>query len=460
MADTFDVIVIGAGPGGYPTAIRAAQLGLKTVCIEKEKLGGVCLNWGCVPSKALLKTAELANKIRHADEFGLSVPGFEIDFAAVVKRSRKVAQKFEKGVAYLFKKYGVNRIAGTAKLTGPGTVEVTTAEGKRTLTAKHVVVATGAGAKTFPGIEADGNRVVTYREAIVSEDQPESVTILGSGAIGIEFAYFYNAMGTKVTVVEGLPEIVPREDAEIGGELRKALQKQGIAFELGRFVDTVKAGPDGVVTTLKDGTALKAKSCLIALGIQPNTKGIGLEEAGVKVDRGFVVIDDYGRTNVPGVYAVGDCTTKGGLAHTATAQGHVLAELIAGHHPVAVRYDAIPSCTYCQPQIASVGMTEEAAKKAGKAFKVGRFPFSANGKAYGAGTPDGFVKVLVDEKYGEILGAHIIGADATEMIAEYTLARTSELTADEILHTVHAHPTAAEVMLEAVANAQGVSVHI
>ncbi|MEZ4323470.1 MAG: dihydrolipoyl dehydrogenase [Myxococcota bacterium] len=460
MADSFDVLVIGAGPGGYPTAIRAAQLGLKTACIEKEKLGGVCLNWGCVPSKALLKTAELAHKIRHADDFGLSVSGLEIDFAKVVQRSRKVAQKFEKGVAYLFKKYGVNRISGTARITGPNTVEVVSSEGNRTITAKHIVVATGAGAKVFPGIEPDGNRVVTYREAIVSEDQPESVTILGSGAIGIEFAYFYNAMGTKVTVVEGLDEIVPREDRELGTELRKALQKQGVVFELGRFVDTVTTDAEGVLTKLKDGTELRAKSCLVALGIAPNTAGIGLESVGVTLDRGFIAIDAYGRTNVAGVYAVGDCTTRGGLAHTATAQGHVLAELIAGHHPAAVRYDAIPSCTYCQPQIASVGRTEEQLKKDGTAYKVGRFPFSANGKAYGAGTPDGFVKVLIDPKYGEILGAHIIGADATEMIAELTLARTTEMTADEVLHTVHAHPTAAEVLLEAVANAQGVSVHI
>ncbi|MCB9672738.1 MAG: dihydrolipoyl dehydrogenase [Alphaproteobacteria bacterium] len=460
MSDSFDVVVIGAGPGGYPTAIRAAQLGLSVACVEKEKVGGVCLNWGCVPSKALLKTAELANKIRHADAFGITVGEPSIDYAAVVKRSQGVADRFGKGVAGLFKKYGVASIAGTAELVDAGTVKVTSSEGERTLTAKHVVVATGARARVFPGIEPDGERIVTYREAIVSHDQPKSVTVLGSGAIGIEFAYFWNAMGTEVTVVEGLPEIVPREDVDLGRELRKQLGKQGIRFELGRFVKTVERAGDRVKTTLQDGTVLEADLCLVALGIAPNTEGIGLDRVGVALDRGFVVIDAYGRTNVPGVYAVGDVTTRGGLAHTATAQGHVLAELLAGHHPVAVRYDAIPSCTYCQPQVASVGLTEEAARKAGHDVKIGRFPFIANAKSYGAGTPEGFVKVVIDAKHGEILGAHIIGADATEMIAEYTVARTNELTTDEILHTVHAHPTAAEVMLEAVAQGLGVSVHI
>lgn len=460
MSDRFDVLVIGAGPGGYPTAIRAAQLGLKTASIEKEKLGGVCLNWGCVPSKALLKTAELVHKIGHAKDFGIAVSSPEVNFPSVVQRSRKVAAKFEKGVAYLFKKYGVNRITGTATITGPNTVTVESTEGTQTYTADHIVIATGAGPRSFPGIEPDGDRVVTYREAIVSEDKPERITILGSGAIGIEFAYFYNAMGVEVTVVEGLETIVPREDPEIGAALLKALKKQGIRFELGRFVDTVKADDGSVTTTLKDGTQLSADRCLVALGITPHTTGIGLESIGVQLDRGFIAIDDFGRTSVSGVYAVGDCTTRGGLAHTATAQGHVLAELIAGHHPVAVPYDAIPSCTYCQPQVASVGLTEPEARKAGIEFKIGRFPFSANAKSFGAGTPDGFVKVLIGSPFGEVVGAHIIGADATEMIAEYTLARTAELTSDELLHTVHAHPTAAEVMFEAVAAAEEVSVHI
>lgn len=460
MSDSFDVVVVGAGPGGYPTAIRAAQLGLKVACVEKEKLGGVCLNWGCIPSKALLKTAELANKARHAEDFGLRIPTVEVDFPAVVQRSRKVAEKFERGVGGLFKKYKVTHITGTAKLLAADQVQVTSADGTRTLTAKHVVLATGARAKVFPGMEVDGVRVQTYREAIVDEVLAKRITLLGSGAIGIEFAYFFKSMGSDVTVIEGLDEIVPREDREIGKELRKQLTKLGVRFELGRFAQSVKVVGDEVVTTLKDGTEIRADRAIVALGITPNVEDLGLEQLGVALDKGFVAIDPFGRTNVAGLYAVGDLTTRGGLAHTATAQGHVLAELIAGQHPHPVPYASIPSCTYCQPQVASVGLTEEAVKASGQAYKVGRFPFSANGKSYGAGTPDGFVKVILDAKYGEILGAHIVGADATEMIAEYTVAKTGELTAEDILHTVHAHPTAAEVMLEAVAQALGVSVHL
>ena len=456
----YDLVVIGAGPGGYPTAIRAAQLGLKVACVEKEKLGGVCLNWGCIPSKALIKSAELANKVRHAEDFGLKVGGLEVDYPAVIKRSRKVSKKFEKGVGFLFKKYGVTRISGTATLQSPTTVHVASADGEQMLVAKNVVVATGAHARSFPGIEPDGVRVLTYREAIVGTEMPKSVTVLGSGAIGVEFAYFWNAMGVEVTVVEGLGEIVPREDPEAAAVLRKALGKQGISFELGRFVKSVVNNGDDCTITLTDDTVLTSELCLVALGIAPNTTGLGLEEAGVRLDRGFVDIDDAGRTGVPGLWAIGDCTTKGGLAHTATAQGHVAAELIAGHHAIPVDYSRIPSCTYCQPQIASVGLTEAQATAAGKSFKVGSFPFQVNGRAVGSGQPEGFVKVLIDNEYGEILGAHIVGGEATEMIAEFTLAMSSESTADVLLNTVHAHPTASEVMYEAVANALGVSVHM
>lgn len=455
MAD-YDVIVIGAGPGGYPAAIRASQLGLKTACVEKEKLGGVCLNWGCIPSKALLKTAELAQKIRHASDFGLHVPGLDIDFAAVIERSRKVAQRHERGVGGLFKKYGVTSIMGEAKLVGPGKVQV----GADTHTAKHVIVATGARAKVFPGIELDGERVLTYREAIVRTDPPSVVTVLGAGAIGLEFAYFWNAMGAKVTVIEGLPEILPREDAEVAKEARKHLEKAGIVFRLGTFVETANRKGDGTVVVLKDGTTFEADLTLVALGIAPNTSGLGLEEVGVTLDRGVVPVDASMRTNVPGIYAVGDITPFGGLAHTATRQGELCVERIAGHHPPDIDYSSIPSCTYCQPQVASIGLTEAAAKKAGVAYKIGKFPFLANGKAQGAGEPEGFVKVLLGEKHGEIVGAHIVGYEATEMIAEFGLARTSELTADEILNTVHAHPTFAEAMYEAVAQALGRTVHI
>ncbi len=455
----YDVIVIGAGPGGYPAAIRAAQLGFKTLCIEREKLGGVCLNWGCIPSKALLKSAELANKIRHASDFGLKVPSLEVDFPAVVGRSRKVAERHERGVAGLFKKYGVTTLFGEAKLVaGQGAPAVVV--GDRTLQAKHVILATGARAKVFPGITVDGERVVTYREAIVRTEQPRKVTVLGAGAIGLEFAYFWSAMGAEVTVVEGLPEILPREDVDVAREARKQLEKVGLTFRLGTFVKTAERVGDGAKVTLVDGTVFESDLVLVALGIVPNSENLGLEALGVTLERGFVPVDDTYRTNVPGLFAVGDLTPRGGLAHTATRQAELCVEQLAGHHPPKLRAEDIPSATYCQPQVASVGLTEAQAKAAGIEVKIGKFPFLANGKAQGAGTPEGFVKVLLGAKHGEIVGAHIVGADATEMIAEFVLARANELTADEILHAVHAHPTCSEVMFEAVAQALGRTVHL
>lgn len=462
MARTFDLVVIGAGPGGYPAAIRGSQLGLSTACIERDLVGGVCLNWGCIPSKALLKTAELAHKIRGADDWGLSTGELSIDFEKVVGRSRKVSKRFNRGVAGLFKKYGVTSIKGNAVLTGPNTVQVTHADGEvETLEAKHIVVATGARARTFPGIEPDGERIMTYREAIVSTERPASIVILGAGAIGMEFAYFLNAMGTRVTVVEGQDEILPIEDPECGAEVRKALSKKGIQFELGTLVDKVEREGDEVVVHLKGGKTLRAERCLIALGVSPNTEGIGLDDVGVKTERGFIAVDNSYRTNVDGIFAVGDvCNLGPALAHTATAQAHVCVERIAGHDAPDVDYDTMPSCTYCMPQVASVGLTEAAAKKKGLRFKVGKFPFMANGKAQGAGYPEGFVKVLIDEEYGEILGAHIVGSDATEMIADFAMARSAEATAELFVHTVHAHPTNGEAMMEAVANALGISVHI
>jgi dihydrolipoamide dehydrogenase len=455
MAD-YDVLVIGAGPGGYPAAIRAAQLGLKTACVEKEKLGGVCLNWGCIPSKALLKTAELAAKIRKSDEWGLSVPGLEVDFGAVIGRSRKVAKRHERGVAGLFKKYGVTSLSGTAKLLGDGKVDI---DGE-VVTADHIVVATGARARTFPGIEADGERILTYREAIVRDEPVSAVTVLGAGAIGLEFAYFWHHMGAEVTVIEGTDEILPREDPECAAAARKGLAKAGIRFELGTFVDKVERQGEGTRVTLKDGRTLDADITLIALGISPNTEGLGLEDAGVTLDRGFVPVDADLRTNVKGVYAVGDITPQGGLAHTATRQGEVCVERIAGHRVPDIDYSNVPSCTYCQPQVASVGLTEAQATEQGIAYKVGTFPFLANGKAQGAMAADGFVKVLLGEPHGEIVGAHIVGAEATELIGELALARSSECTADEVLYTIHAHPTFGEAVFEAVAEAYGQTVHI
>lgn len=458
----FDVVVIGAGPGGYPAAIRAAQLGLSTACVEKEKLGGVCLNWGCIPSKALLKTAELAHAIRGAASFGLEAGDLGIDYPKVIARSRKVSKRFNKGVGSLFKKYGVTSISGTATIDAPGKVRVTRADGsEEVLDAKHIVVATGARARTFPGIEADGQRVVTYREAIVGTDRPTKAIVLGAGAIGIEFAYFFNAMGADVTVVEGLDEIVPMEDREVGAALRKALRKQGIGFRLGTMVDKAETVDDRARVTLADGEVLDGDLALVALGVRKNVEGLGLEAVGVATDRAGIVVDTSYRTSVPGIYAVGDvCNLGPSLAHTATRQAHVCVERIAGHHAPDVDYGTMPSCTYCQPQVASVGRTEEQLEADGVAYKVGRFPFLANGKAQGAGHPEGFVKVLIGERYGEVLGAHILGAEATELIGEFVLARSAEATAELILQTVHAHPTNAEVSLEAVAEALGVSVHI
>ncbi|TVQ92746.1 MAG: dihydrolipoyl dehydrogenase [Deltaproteobacteria bacterium] len=462
MSTSYDLIVIGAGPAGYPAAIRGAQLGLKTACIERELLGGVCLNWGCIPSKALLKTAELANKMRHASDFGLRAGDVSVDFGRVVDRSRTVSGRFNKGVASLFKKYGVDHLEGTARLAGKGHVTLQPRDGDaQELTAKHIVLATGARARTFPGIEVDGEKVMTYREAIVSKEQPERIVILGAGAIGLEFAYFMNAMGTEVIVVEGQAEVLPLEDREIGKEVRRHLSRAGIRFELGTLARSAQADGDEAVVELDNGETLRADRVLVALGISPNSEDLGLEELGVKTERGFVVVDASYRTSVPGVYALGDLNDRGpALAHTATAQAHVCVDRIAGHRIADVDYDNMPSCTYCIPQVASVGLTEEAAKKKGLSYKVGKFPFAANGKAQGAGAPEGFVKVLIDPEYGEILGAHIVGSEATELIANFVMARSAEATAELFVHTVHAHPTHGEAMMEAVAQALGQSVHL
>lgn len=455
MSD-YDVLVIGAGPGGYPAAIRASQLGLKTACVEKEKLGGVCLNWGCIPSKALLKTAELASKARHGSDFGLVIPEVGVDFPAVIQRSRKVAKRHERGVAGLFKKYGVTHLKGEARILGRGRVAI----GDDEVTADHIVVATGARARHFPSMTPDGERILTYREAIVRDVQPTSVTVLGAGAIGLEFAYFWHHMGAEVTVIEGASEILPREDAEVAAEARKHLAKDGIRFELGTFVEKVERAGDGTRVTMQDGRTFDAELTLLALGIVPNTEGIGLEDAGVTMERGFVPVDGRMRTNVPGIYAVGDITPAGGLAHTATRQGEVCVEFIAGHEVQEFTADNIPSCTYCLPQVASIGLTEAEAKEQGIPYRLGTFPFLANGKAQGAGSAQGFVKVILGEPHGEIVGAHIVGAEATELIAEFVMARTHELTADEILHTIHAHPTYNEALFEAVAQAYGQTVHM
>ena len=461
-----DVVVIGSGPGGYVAAIRASQLGLSTICVEKERLGGVCLNWGCIPSKALLRAAENYWFLKHELEmFGLAADNPRHDYPKVIARSRKIADQSERGVQFLFKKYGVQQVKGTARLGSAGTVVVTTAEGERTITAKHILVATGARARTFPGIELDGERVVTYREAIASTTQPEHVIVLGSGAIGCEFAYFYQCFGTKVTLVEGASRLCPLEDGEVSAQLEKSFRKMGMAIQTKGMCVSAKRDGDGVVVTLKDGTVLRGSHCLVALGIAPNVEGIGLEAAGVTLQRGnWIAHDSSFRTNVPGIYAIGDVSGPPALAHTAYMEAHVCVDRIAGQHTGDVDYANMPAATYCNPQIASVGVTEEKLRADGKVlgtdYTVGRFPYSANGKARAAGASDGFVKVLVGKKYGEILGAHIIGHEASELLANFVMARSAEVTAEHFLHTVHAHPTLGEMMYEAVAVALGKSAHI
>ncbi len=465
--DVFDVAVIGSGPGGYVAAIRAQQNGLRAVCIEKEKLGGVCLNWGCIPSKALLKAAEHAIFLKEeVQDFGFSIGEVTHDFAKVIARSRKIATQSEKGVQFLFKKYGVTHLSGTASIEAapgaePGRVRVVAQSGDQVVHARHIILATGARARSFPGMVPDGQRILTYREAIANPTQPASVVILGSGAIGCEFAYFYNAFGTKVTLVEGVDRIAPLEDVEISAELGRAFARQGITLKTGAFCERVEAHGDGVKVVLKDGVVLEAERCLLALGITPNTEGLGLEAVGVKLSRGgFVEHDSSFRTSIPGIYVVGDVAGPPALAHTAYAEAHVCIDRIAGKHAADVDYANMPAATYCQPQVASVGLTEAMASERGLEFTVGRFPFAANGKARGSGHTGGMVKVLVGKKYGEILGAHLIGHDVAELLPDFVMARSAEVTAEHFLHTVHAHPTLSEAMYEAVAVAIGQCSHI
>jgi dihydrolipoamide dehydrogenase len=453
----YDLLVIGGGPGGYLASILGAQRKLKTACVERERLGGVCLNVGCIPSKALLRAAENWRFIQdEAGKFGFAIQGATFDYAKVVARSRKIADQSERGVRFLFKKHGVEHLSGEATIVGPGRVRV----GERELTAKHVILATGARARTFPGIEPDGERILTYREAITGTTQPASVVILGSGAIGAEFAYFFNAFGTKVTLVEGMERIVPLEDDEISAELGKAFRKQGIELVTGAFCERVERSGTGVVARLRDGRALEASHCLLALGVTANVQGIGLETVGIALEKGAIAVDASYRTNIPGFYAIGDVAGPPALAHAAYAEAQVCVGRIAGEHVPDVNYDNMPAATYCQPQVASVGLTEAEAKRRGLPFTVGRFPFSANGKARAIGASDGLVKVLVDTRHGLILGAHLCGHDASELLANFVMARGAEVTAPHFEHTVHAHPTLGEAMLEAIAEARGRGTHL
>ncbi len=461
----YDVIIIGSGPGGYVAAIRASQLGLKTAIVERESLGGICLNWGCIPTKALLKSAQVFEYLNHASDYGIKVNGGgEVDFEAVVKRSRNVADGMSKGVQFLMKKNKIDVIMGFGKLKGKGVVEVKDAGGAtKEYSAKHIIVATGGRSRELPNLKQDGKKIIGYRQAMVLPKQPKSLVVVGSGAIGIEFAYFYNAIGTQVTVVEFLPNVVPLEDEEVSKQLERSLKKQGINIMVNSTVESVDTTGDICkvnVKTAKGVEVLEAEVVLSAVGISTNLEGIGLEEVGVKTDKGKVLVDDYYKTNVEGVYAIGDIVKGQALAHVASAEGIICVEKIAGEHPEPLDYNNIPGCTYCSPEVASVGYTEKAAKEAGYEIKVGKFPFSASGKASAAGAKDGFVKVIFDAKYGEFLGAHMIGNNVTEMIAEVVTARKLETTGHEIIKSVHPHPTMSEALMEAAAAAYGEVIHI
>lgn len=461
----YDLIVIGSGPGGYVAAIRASQLGMKVAVVERESLGGICLNWGCIPTKALLKSAQVFEYINHAADYGITVGSAKHDFGAVVKRSRGVAEGMSKGIQFLFKKNKIEAIMGTGVLKKGGKVEVTDATGKKTEhTAKHIILATGGRSRELPNVKQDGKKIIGYREAMTLPAQPASMVVMGSGAIGMEFAYFYAAMGTKVTVVEYLDRILPREDAEVSKEMERIMKKKGISFMTGTSVEGVDTKGKGCVVSTKDKAGATQKiECdivLSAVGIATNLEGQGLEEVGVKTDKGLVTVDDYYATSVPGVYAIGDIVKGPALAHVASAEGITCVEKIAGKNPEPIDYGNIPSCTYCWPEVASVGLTEEEAKAKGYTVKVGKFPFSASGKASASGAKDGFVKVIFDAKYGEWLGAHMVGANVTEMIAEVVAARKLETTGHEIIKTVHPHPTMSEAVMEAAAAAFGEVIHL
>lgn len=463
----YDLIVIGSGPGGYPAAIRASQLGMKVAIVEREKLGGICLNWGCIPTKALIKSAQVFEYIQHAEDYGIKVGQPKIDFDAMIGRSRDVADGMSKGISFLMRKNKIEVLEGTGKLVRGKKVEVTSASGKATVyEAEHIIVATGARARALPNLPIDGEKIIGYRKAMTLAKQPKRMVVVGAGAIGVEFAYVYHSIGTEVTIVEFMPEgLVPREDADISKELTKIYKKKGINVLANTSVESVDTkGKTLKVTTKNRKTGkeeiIECDVVLSAAGVAPNTENIGLEDLGVKTDRGLIVTDEMYRTNVPGIYAIGDVTKGQALAHVATAEAITCVEAIAGHHPDPIDYNNIPGCTYCSPEVASVGYTEAAAKEAGYELKIGKFPFSASGKASAAGAKDGFVKVIFDAKYGEFLGAHFIGANVTEMIAEVVVARKLETTGMEIVKSVHPHPTMSEAIMEAAAAAYGEVIHL
>jgi dihydrolipoamide dehydrogenase len=463
MADKYDVVVIGGGPGGYVAGIRAAQLGKKTAVVESNHLGGICLNWGCIPTKALLHAAELYEGISHAEDFGLQVGEVSVDWKAVIERSRDVANRLSKGIEFLFKKYGVTYHPGRGRLVDAKTVEVAPEDGKGfKLSAETIIIATGARPKSFPGMEPDGDRVITSKEAMVLPQIPKSLVVIGAGAIGVEFAYFYNVFGTEVTLLEMLPHILPPEDDEIAKELTRQFKKRKITMLTETKVDKIERQKTQVKVHIsgKESQVITAELALVAVGVQGNTEDLGLDKVGIKVEKGAIKVDELYRTGVPGIYAIGDVIGPPLLAHAASAEGLTAVEHLAGLNPQPLNPLNIPACTYCHPQVASVGYSERAAKEAGHEVKIGKFPFRALGKALATGEVDGFVKVVYDAKYGELLGAHIIGDGATDLISEVATARTLETTHNEILKTVHPHPTLSEAIMEATAQAYGESVNI
>jgi dihydrolipoamide dehydrogenase len=461
----YDLIIIGSGPGGYVAAIRASQLGMKVGVVEKAELGGVCLNWGCIPTKSLLKSAQVYEYFKHSADYGIILEGeAKADFSKVVERSRGVADGMSKGVQFLMKKNKIEHVQGAGKLLNTSTVEVTDKDGnKSSITAKHIILATGARSRELPNLKQDGKKVIGYREAMTLPKQPKSMIVVGSGAIGSEFAYFYAAMGTEVTLVEFMPNIVPVEDEEVSKQLERSFKKIGMKVFTSSTVESVDAKGElckAVIKTKKGEETHEAEIVLSAVGITPNIEGLGLEELGIELEKGKVKVDDYYRTNVDGIYAIGDIVHGPALAHVASAEGILCVEKIAGQDVHPIRYDNIPGCTYTSPEVASVGMTEKAAKEAGLDIKVGKFPFSASGKASAAGSKDGFVKLIFDAKYGELLGAHMIGANVTEMIAEIVVARNLETTGHEIIKSIHPHPTMSEAIMEAAAAAFGEVIHL
>lgn len=461
----FDLIVLGTGPGGYVAAIRASQLGMKVAVVEKESLGGICLNWGCIPTKALLKSANVFEYIKHAKDYGIEIQGEAVpNFESVIKRSRQVAAGMSNGVNFLMKKNKITVISGYGKVKPGNKLEVTDAEGKKTeYSAKHIIIATGGRSRELPNLPQDGKKIIGYREAMSLPAQPKKMVVVGSGAIGVEFAYFYAAMGTDVTIVEYMPNIVPLEDEEISKALERSFKKMGIRILTSSEVTKADTSGEGVrvnVKTPKGEEIIECDIVLSAVGIVANIENIGLEEVGIKTEKGKIVVDQFYRTNVPGYYAIGDCVPGQALAHVASAEGIICVEKIAGYNPEPLNYNNIPGCTYCSPEIASVGYTEKAAREAGYEIRVGKFPFSASGKASAAGHKDGFVKVIFDAKYGEFLGCHMIGANVTEMIAEAVVARKLETTGHEIIKSVHPHPTMSEAIMEATADAYGEVIHL